>query len=186
MKKNIIQIHGGLGQCTAEDQWLPYSKKHFEKAKISVVSKDFPNPIKTDYQEWFDFLVKECKPNENSIIVAHSMGAGLALRYVEKFPVSGLVIVSGFYTNLDDEEMSKTGFVPHDWDWDKLKLNTPWIIQYSSIDDPYIPIKESRQLSKFLDSEYYEFSAGYHFGNEDFPCLAFPHLVSEVIKKIQV
>jgi len=182
---SLVQIHGGLGECTSNDQWLPYSKTHLEKAGFAVTSKNFPNPIKTDYKEWMDFLFSGCKPTKNTVLIGHSMGAVLSLRYAMENKLGGLVIVSGFFTTLKDDLVKKTNFIPNVWNWKKIKANSPWIIQYHTKDDPYITVEEARKLSKLIDSEYYEFEGGYHLGNEEFPCAAFPHLVSTILAKLK-
>lgn len=180
----IILIHGGLGECDAKTHWFPYAKRKFTEAGIKVVAKDFPDPVKCDFNEWYKFLKDECTPDEDSILIGHSMGACLALRWAQENTCGGIIMVGGFYTDQGDEEIKRSGFVDVDWDWNAVKENTGFIVTYASDDDPYTPQSEFDQLDTLTGAEAYCFKGVGHFGTEDDPVDSFPHLVSVVLSKV--
>lgn len=182
----IIFIHGGGGWCDHTRHWFPYAEKRFLDKGLVTCNKDFPEPERTQESKWIPFLKNECKPDENSVIIGHSYGATCALRYAEKNQILGLVLVAGFYTELD-EDVRTSGFTSRPWNWTAIKENTQWIIQFHSEDDPYISMKEARELSKFIKSELHEYKNAMHFGIDGInPYFHFPELVEEVLKKLSL
>jgi predicted alpha/beta hydrolase family esterase len=68
---------------------------------------------------------------------------------------------------IDTEQQS--GYYDKARNWSQIKANVGTIIQFASIDDPYIPIEEARMIRDQLDTEYYEFPRKGHFMDEEFP-----------------
>ena len=69
-------------------------------------------------------------------------------------------------------------------DWEKIKKNQNWIIQFASLDDPFIPIEQSRHIHKVLDTEYYEYKDQKHFGSEHYSPKKFPDLLEKLLEKL--
>lgn len=181
---SIIFIHGGGGPCDHTRHWFPYAEERFQAGGFLTCNKDFPDPEHTQESKWLPFLREHCRPDEHSVIIGHSFGAVAALRYAEQNPVLGLVLVAGFYTELD-ADVKRSGFTNRPWDWSSIQKNSQWIIQYHSEDDPYIPIEEARELSRRIDSELYEFENAMHFGVDGLnPYPEFPELVEKVFEKL--
>lgn len=179
----VIFIPGnGGGDINGPEGWFPFVQKELEKTGLKVISQNFPDPIKAREKNWLPFI-KKLGADENTILIGHSSGAVAALRYAEKNKILGSVLVSASYTDLGMESEKVSGYFNHPWDWDKIKQNQSWIIQFHSIDDPFIPIKEARFIHQKTNSDYQEFTNQEHFGYPT-PKSEFPELVDAVIKKL--
>lgn len=179
----IIFIPGnGGGDINAPDGWFPYLKKEFEAQELTVISQNFPDPVYARKQYWLPFLEK-LGADENTILIGHSSGAVAAMRYAEEHQILGSVLVAGEHTDLGHPSETISGYYSDPWNWEQIKQNQQWIIQYHSTDDPFIPIDEARFIHEKLESEYYEYTNQEHFGYPT-PKLEFPELVSLVCNKI--
>jgi len=152
MNIKVILIHGN-GFSTPNDNWLPYVKTELEKLNIKVVARQFPDSPLAREIFWIPFLKNELNANENTIIVGHSSGAVAALRYAEKNKILGSVLVGAMYTDLGIESEIISGYYNRPWDWPAIRDNQQWIIQFASVDDPWIPIEEPRFINKQLDTQ---------------------------------
>ena len=72
-------------------------------------------------------------------------------------------MVSGYYTDLGDKNEKKSQYFNRPWNWKKIKENQNWIIQFSSTDDPFIPMAEADHVASNLSSEYFRFEDKSHF-----------------------
>jgi uncharacterized protein len=169
----VIFIPGnGGGDINDPDGWFPYLKSELEKLGLEVISQNFPDPIKARESYWLPFI-KELGADKNTILIGHSSGAVAALRYAQKYQILGSVLVSASYTDLGEESERVSGYFDHSWDWEKIRKNQKFIIQFYSTDDPFIPAEETKFIQKQTNSE--------HFGYPT-PKLEFPEIV-EAIKK---
>lgn len=178
----IILIHGN-GDSTPHDNWLPYVKSELEQLGLNVVARQFPDAPLARERYWIPFLKDVLKADENTIIVGHSSGALAALRFAENYKIYGSVLVGAMHTDLGIETERLSGYYSHPWNWQAIKNNQQWIVQFASSDDPWIPIDEPRFIHKQLNTEYYEFSDQGHFGG-DYHKPEFPELVAALKKKL--
>lgn len=179
--KNIKAIFvPGNGGDNYQDRWRPYLKDKFEKLGIPFTNIDFPDPVLASMKEWLPFI-KELGADENTILVGHSSGAEAAMRYAENNKLFGTVLISACYTDLGLRNEKQAGYYDEPWQWDKIKNNQKWIIQFHSTDDFFIPIDEARFVHKQLDTEYQEFNNRGHFGNGK----EFPEVVEAVKNKLE-
>lgn len=171
-KPKIILIPGN-GGGTTNDHWFPYVRDELEYRGYRVVSKNFPDSMFSRSEYWLPFLKNELKASDNSILIGHSSGAVAAMRYAEENKVLGSILVAANHTHLNDPHEKLSGYFDQPWNWEKIRNNQEWIIQFASLDDPYIPIDEARHINRMLESEYYEYDNHGHFGDdilkEDFP-----------------
>lgn len=180
-KIKVVIIHGNNG-TTSQQYWFPSVKAELEALGINVVAVDFPDNVLARASIWLPFMENELKVDKNTIIIGHSSGAIAAMRYAEKHPIYGSVLVGCYYTHLDIESEKNSGYFDSPWDWSAISKNQNWIIQFSSTDDPWIPISESRYVHDKLSTQYHEFNTMGHFGG-DYDKKSFPECV-EAIKKI--
>jgi len=160
------------------ESWYPYVKKELEKLGLEVVAENMPDPDLARKQFWLPFIEGYVK-NHNSILVGHSSGAVAILQYLEENQAEGIVLVGASHTDLNDKKEKASGYFDKPWNWEKIRKNVKWIIQFASIDDPYIPIDEAHYISGKLNSEYYEFTNRGHFMED-----RFPELVEAISKKL--
>ncbi len=176
-----IFIHGN-GGGTAKDNWFPYVKERLEKLGVQVIARAFPDPVLARAKYWLPFI-KKLGADENTIIIGHSSGAIAALRFAENNMILGSVLVGGYYTDLGLDDEKQSGYFDAPWDWEKIKNNQKWIIQFNSKDDPWIPIEEARFIHQKLDTEYYEYEHEGHFGADKY-YPEFPKLVEVAKSKL--
>lgn len=175
----IIFIPGNQGSTT-KDHWFPYLQREFGKLGFEVIAATFPDPIVASEKAWLPFL-EELGADENTILIGHSSGAVAAMRFAETKKILGSVLVGACYTDLNDELEKQSGYYNGPWNWDAIKENQKWIVQFASADDPYIPIQEARHIHEQLKTEYYEYKDQGHFGDPERSKDSFPEIV-EVIK----
>jgi len=170
MQNNIKAIFvPGNGNDNFQDRWRPYLKEELEKLGISVINIDFPDPVLASMKVWLPYL-KELGADENTILIGHSSGAEATMRYAENNKLFGTVLIGACYTDLSLQNEKEAGYYDAPWQWDNIKNNQKWIIQFHSTDDPFIPIEEARFVHEKLDTDYQEFNNRGHFGDgKEFP-----------------
>ncbi len=184
MDIKIIFIHGnGGGYINSPNGWFLYLKSKFEKLGIGVISQNFPDPMLARKKYWIPFI-EQLGADEHTILIGHSSGAVAAMRYAETHKILGSVLVAACYTDLGKESERISGYYDSPWNWEAIKKNQQWIIQFHSRDDPLIPIQEARFVHRKLGSEYIEFTDKQHFGYP-YPKLEFPEIVEIIKSKLQ-
>jgi uncharacterized protein len=163
-KIKIIFLPGNGGDGNTSYGWFPYIKNEFEKMGLTVIDPVFPDGVLARKDYWLPYL-KSLNPDENTILVGHSSGAEAIMRYTEDHKILGSVLVAPCYTDLGIEEEKISGYYDLPWKWDDIRKNQKWIIQFSSINDPFIPIGEARFINKNLKTDYYELDQGHFIGD---------------------
>ena len=181
-KIKIILIYGN-GNSTVNDHWLQYVKNEFEKDGLEVMLTDFPDLPLAREEYWLPFL-ESVGTDEYTILIGHSTGAIAAMRYAETHKILGSVLVATYHTDGGDANEKASGYFDKLWDWEAIKENQKWIIQFNSTDDPYIPIAEPRFVHEMLNSEYHEYTDQGHMG-DDVNKTTFPELVEVVLNKLK-
>ncbi len=169
----------GNGGDNTNDRWRPWVKNELEKLGIVVTNVDFPDPVLASMKAWLPFL-KELGADENTILIGHSSGAEASMRYAEENKILGSVLIGACHTDLGIQNEKDAGYYDTPWQWEKIKNNNKWIIQFHSIDDPFIPINEARFVHENLNTIYFEYTDGGHFMTKK----EFPELVEEIKKQI--
>lgn len=179
-KQKVIFIHGN-GGGTVRDHWFPYLQHALEKLDLRVIAHDFPDSHIARESYWLPFL-KELGADTHTILIGHSSGAEAAMRFAEKNEILGSILVSPCYTDLGDETEKQSGYYNRPWEWENIKKNQQWIVQFSSTDDPFIPIVEGRFVHEKLNTEYYEYTDQGHFMEKT----TFPEIVAVIQKKLNL
>lgn len=73
-----------------------------------------------------------------------------------------------------------SGYYNRPWQWEQIRQNTKWIIQFGSMDDPFIPFIEQQQVAEGTAAEFHQFSDKGHFMS-----MAFPELNNKLMSKLQ-
>lgn len=166
-KRKIIFLPGNGGDGNTEYGWFPYIKNELEKFGYEVINPIFPDGILARKDYWLPFL-ETFHPDENTILIGHSSGAVAIMRYTENHKILGSILVAPCHTDLGLDSEKQSGYYDLPWNWENIKNNQKWIIQFSSTDDPFIPIDESRFINNKLETEYYELDEG-HFMKDTMP-----------------
>ena len=162
----------GNNNTDISTNWYLYVKKELEKLGIKVVAENMPDPDLARKEYWLPFI-KENVGEGDVILIGHSSGAVAIMRYLETHKIFGAVLVGTCYTDLNDKKEKASGYYNEPWQWDKIKKNANWIIQFASIDDPYINKEEFRYINEMLDTEYHEYKTRGHFEEKEFLELVF-------------
>jgi predicted alpha/beta hydrolase family esterase len=165
-----------------QHMWFAWLKEELEKLHIEVVAKDYPDAWLCRASYWLPYI-KELGADEQTILVGHSTGAIASMRFAEEHKILGSVLVGSYYTDLGDPEEKAGGYFDTPWEWEKIKNNQKWIIQFHSTDDPWISSEEAHMVHDMLNSELHEFHDKGHFG-VDKPYEKFPELLDAIKQKI--
>lgn len=180
MKVIFIPGNGGGGPT---DNWFPYLKRELEKLGLQVIAVDFPDNYIARESSWVPFIRDSLDADEETILIGHSSGAIAAMRLAETDKLLGSVLVGAYYTDLNLPIEKESEYFNRPWDWESIKENQKWIIQFASINDPWIPIEEARFVHHKLDTEYHEFLDQGHFEG-DTRKLEFPELMEALKKRL--
>ena len=180
----IILMHGN-GGGTADDHWFPYVKSELTKLYHEVIAVTFPDPTLARAEYWLPFLEHVLLADQSTILIGHSSGATAAMRYAEDHKIEGSVLVGTYYTDLGYETERCSGYFSAPWNWEAIRNNQRWIIQFASTDDPFIPVEEPRFVHEKLATEYHEYKDQGHFGSKASPMKTFPNLVEVLSDKFQ-
>jgi predicted alpha/beta hydrolase family esterase len=183
MKNIKAIIVPGNGDDDPSDKWFPYVAAELEKIGIKTINIKFTDPILARTEYWLPFI-KRLGADENTILIGHSSGAVAAMRYAESNKILGSVLAGVYYSDLGDENEKKSGYFNNPWNWDAIKNNQSWIIEFASTDDPYIPIEQPRLIHKMLSTEYHEYTDEGHFGS-DKNKTTFPEIIETIKNKIR-
>ncbi|XOU94395.1 MAG: RBBP9/YdeN family alpha/beta hydrolase [Candidatus Kerfeldbacteria bacterium] len=181
--KKVILIHGSYGN--PEENWFPWLIKKLVDNDFKVFAPKFPTPLNQSFEAWEEVLSKHIKEiDENTKIVAHSIGVPFVLKIIEKYDlnVSNLFFVSGFLNKLNDKRfdvINETFF--KDINCDKCNDLSNQVYIYHSDNDPYVAIKHAIDLSKQLNgSRLTVIKNGGHFNN-DSGYTKFPQLLEDIL-----
>lgn len=182
-KVKIILIHGNDTMRWSYG-WTPWVKQELEKLGLNVIAETFPDSIIAREKYWIPFLKDQLSVDENTILIGHSSGACAAMRFAEDNKIMGSILIGATYTDLGYETEKESGYFDRPWEWDKIKVNQQWIVQFNSKDDKYIPIEHFRYIHDMLNTEYYEFEdRGHMCGTMD---NTFPEVVEVIKKKLKL
>lgn len=188
MKKIVYLIHGWGGY--PEGGFRPWLKKDLEARGFEVKIPAMPD---TDYprlESWLVHLKRVINSlDQDTIIIGHSLGGNIALRFVEQIPegevINKLILVAPAINEireLNDEE--KIIFEP--WkkepiDFDKIKRSTKEIVAYFSDNDRWIPIETGELIQEKLEGRVVIIPGKGHFGDDE-GVTEFKELRDEILK----
>lgn len=169
MSKKVFIIHGFQDGPTSG--WFPWLAEKLEAQGDMVKVLEMPNPNDPVRDEWVKMVQDSIGDlDENVYLVGHSLGVPTIFNYLESLPeenkIGGLVLVSGFYKPLiedeDPEERKIDHFVDHEFDWNKIKKSSEDIVVVHGDDDESVPFYHAEYISQMLDCELVTISNGGH------------------------
>jgi len=159
---------GGAVESSVWYAWVRDALRSDERVS-DVVLRDMPDPVLARECYWLPFMRDQLVCDENTIIIGHSSGAAAAMRYAEQWPVGGLVLVGAYASDLDDETERCSGYFSRPWAWHLIRQNSPFVIQFGSTDDPYLPWDQQKTVADALAADVRQFSNRGHFIDAEFP-----------------
>lgn len=175
----------GNGNCDIASQWYLHVKKELENIGIEVVAENMPDADLARKEYWLPWIEEKSQDADKVILIGHSSGAVAILRYLENHEVEGAVLVGACYTDLGDKKEKASHYFDDPWQWDKIKQNAKWIVQFASTDDPYIPIEEARFIKDKINSKYHEYTNQGHFSTDTSNKVEFPELIESIKRNIK-
>lgn len=140
---------------------------------VTCVLRNMPEPLYAYERVWLEFMEKELGcADGRTVIVGHSSGACAAIRFAERHKVAGICLVSAYTTDQGDSVERASGYFSRPWEWDKVRSNAGFVLQFGSTDDPFLPWSEQQEVADGLGSALFKFEDRGHFMNSTFPELA--------------
>jgi uncharacterized protein len=166
--KTVISIHGWGGY--PNEGWRPWLKDELAKKNIIVINPAMPKTDNPKEEEWVNYLHEVIKnPNEDLILLGHSLGAITILRYIERLneneKIEAAIFVAGFTNDLGFKELSN--FFTKPIEWEKIKSHCDKFIIVYSDNDPIVPTKYATILKDKLDGVVLEQHNMKHFSGDD-------------------
>ena len=165
MKKALI-IHGW--ESHSRDHWFQEEKSILESLGYMVEVPDMPNTFHPKKDEWVK-VIEDFDPDENSVLIRHSLGAPAILRYLEKAKkkVGKAFLLAGFSKPLGTDFEAVTNFVQEPFDWDKITANAGQFIIINQKDDPYVPIDAGKEAADKTEGKFVLVEGNNHFDKMD-------------------
>lgn len=168
-QKRVIIVHGYGGD--SQSHWFVWLKNELEKQGVRVQVPNMPDSFNPTPKAWLATLRKTIGAiDENTFIVAHSLGCISALRYIEGLDarqnLGGAVLVGGFYEPLSILPKLDP-FVKEPLQGAKLAKMIKKRVVLSAKDDKVVPTNLSENLAKAIDAEFIQLPSGGHFMEEE-------------------
>ncbi len=181
MKRAII-IHGWTGKPT--DNWFQWLKDELNKLGYTAETPEMPNADKPKLSEWMEKL-RSLKPDENTLLIGHSLSNSLILHYLEKLETKakGVVLVAAWNWLIEDLREYHQTFFEKDFDYDLIKSKKLPIVILNSTDDPYIDFERSKNLPIKLGAKFITVENAGHF-NTKAGYTKFPQLLEVIINDL--
>ena len=181
MNRAII-IHGW--EETPHGQWLPWVGKQFKDRGWKVETPQMPNTKKPKLNEWMDTLIS-LGPDENTILIGHSLANALILKYLERPEVTmkGAVMVAAWDWLMEDVKEFHQTFFETGFDYEAIKKKNVPLVIVNSTTDPWIDFEKSKKMADKLSATFIGIENAGHFMEKD-GYTEFPRLVEIIEEKL--
>lgn len=183
VKHNYVLLHGYNGG--PDKGFFPWVAKELKSGGHNVVALQLPHPESPTEEEWVGHVLKNCKFDESTVILAHSLGAAVALKVVEKVntKIAGLVLVGGFVEpKFKDKARPFVDKFGWSFDFEKIRGKLGFVRVLSDPNDYAVPLEQGKLLADKLGGELYEGGARKaHFTNDEEP-----EVLGHLLPKIKI
>ncbi len=161
----ILHCFGG----NSRGSWYQSAGEALE-SKYAVTIPDLPEPEIAPYETWQAALT-ELNPDVDTLLIGHSLGGTLILRYLEQSnrPVVGFILVGAPMNDLARNDLHQTGFFERDFNWAEIQKNAPTRLVVASTDDPVVPFWQAEYINQNVAGELVRFEDKAHFNQKEFP-----------------
>ncbi len=145
--KHAYLIHGWGGEIG--NGFFPWLKDELQKQGYTVSTPELPHATEPVIEEQLPFLQRLISnPGDDTILVGHSLGANLILRYLESIPdgvvIGKVVLVAPAINGImdlesGDDESIAAPWLADDVDQEKVRQSTKSMTAIFSDNDPVIP-----------------------------------------------
>jgi predicted alpha/beta hydrolase family esterase len=166
---NAYIFHGTEGY--PEENWFPWLKDELNKIGIPTEVPQFSNSKFPDRDTWLK-EASELKIGSDTILIGHSLGAVLILKMLERdTKIKAIYLVAPFLNDLGWQSTEDSHFFDQSFDWQKIKNNCLHIEVLGSINDPYVPTEQVREIGEHLGVKVEILDVYKHFNMKEFPYL---------------
>ncbi len=173
--KTVYIVHGYM--AVPSDNWFGWLAECVEQAGGCTHIMQMPRSDNPDARRWVRTLSDKINnPDENTYIVAHSLGCIATLCFLAGLGgarIGGLILASGFEDILTTiPELD--GFIQGcAFDADVIKSIVEKRVVYVSLNDDVVDPQLTKKLASSIDAAIYEVEGGGHFlaseGYDSFP-----------------
>jgi predicted alpha/beta hydrolase family esterase len=188
--KRVVIVHcweGYPNYC-----WYPQTKKELEEKGYIVEVPEMPETAFPKLSLWLPKLIEVIgEPDENLYLVGHSLGVITIMRYLEDLPkdnkIGGVVFIAGFTDYLGYKEL--TNFFEKPINFEKIKKSSKHFVAINSDNDPYVDLKNGRELKEKLGVKLIvKHNMGHFSGpvDDEESCISLPEVAQSVIEITQI
>lgn len=166
--KKIYYILHGLG-ASPNNNWFPWLKNKLEQKGDIVIVPNLPNSLTPYVGDWLNTLRREIVGNGEGVLIGHSLGGVLAMKYIEAggMPLKVVLIGTPFGLVEDIPEINSFFEKPIKLD-DDIKNKIKFFILYSD-NDPFNPLIHVKSWEKLLNTKAILIPNKAHFLQTEFP-----------------
>jgi predicted alpha/beta hydrolase family esterase len=184
----VLIVHGHA--ANPRINWFPWLKKRLGKRGCQVFVPGFPTLKGETPRNWHRVFKKYSRYlDEDSIIVAHSLGPAFVLSELERLerPIKAAFFVAGFTGLLrfrPEQDLAIKPFVSRKFKWGKIRKACARFYVINSDDDPAVPLAKGKALARRLGAELTIVKGGGHL-NRNSGYSSFPLLLKLVLKELK-
>lgn len=162
--KKILILHGW--DASAADHWFPLAKEMFEKKGFKVFVPEMPGGYFPKENAWVK-VIENFGPDENWILIGHSLGGVAILRYLEKAekPVGQAILVAVPYEPMSFKPIEN--FFEAEFDWAEIRKNCPKFDIVNESNDSVIPVEYGQKFADKLKGKLHILPGYSHFHSID-------------------
>ncbi|MES2288061.1 MAG: alpha/beta fold hydrolase [Bacteroidota bacterium] len=185
--ENAIIIHGYNDRSEFEDvsrpaasndHWIPWLQRQLLLKGIETQTPEMPGLYEPNYEKWKEML-ERFSPDENTILIGHSCGAGFLIRWLSenKAKVNKVILVAPW---LDPERVIDPKFFQFQIDSNISARTAGLTIMYSIDDSEEIITSVNTLKAKLENVQFKEFKDKGHFVLNSLRSEKFPELLDEI------
>jgi len=171
--KRILIIHGW--ESNSREHWFLEEKQRLEKIGHKVTVPDMPDTFCPKKDEWVK-VIKEFTPNDDTILVGHSLGGVAILRYLEETDktIPKCILIATpikILTDLNYDLKPMNNFFETEFNWDKIKQNCKEFIIMNQTKDEWVPLQHGKDLAGYVGAKLKVVEGSNHFDTINFNLL---------------
>ena len=141
-----------------QDRW--------EKKNYKVYVPNLPGNYFPKKDEWLK-VIEDFKPNENWILIGHSLGGVMILKYLEiaDKPIGKAILIATPFMAMHFGALDN--FFEGGFNWENIKANCPSFEILNEDNDPAVPIEHGQKYAQNLGGQLHTVSGYTHFHNID-------------------
>ncbi len=186
--KTAVIIHGyndkseyldGTRPAASNDHWIPWIQRQLLLKGIEAQAPEMPGFYEPKYEKWKEML-ERFTPDENTILIGHSCGAGFLVRWLSESDVRvGRVVLVAPW--IDPEKSVVPDFFNFDIDAKLVDKTGGVTIMYSTDDFSDILTTVDVLKSKLEKVNFKQFEDKGHFVLGSMKTEKFPELLEEAL-----